>query len=411
MSITKKTQKGKSNQVIFITALVTAFSLLGDSMLYIVLPIYWKEIGLDSFWQIGILLSINRFVRLPFNPIAGWVYKRISLKTGMMIAVILGTITTLGYGIFQGFMAWLILRMIWGVAWSFFRIGGLSIVAHHAEESRRGEAMGLYNGIYRLGSLFGMLLGGILVPLVGLSPVAIIFGLLTLIGLPLLSFSLKTEDRGKREETNAERRRFFPQLSRLKVLVIISGFFVTMLIQGVFTSTLSSVIEFFYGSSISLFGIVVSVTLLSGGIQAVRWAWEPFLGRKFGLWSDGPRGRFPLYIGSLFLAAISFGLISSNLPFWLWIIIVLVSMITATSITTITDALCLDATKNINVVSFLTLYTVVQDVGAALGPFLSYFIIEFEGGYYYLYWGGGFIFALLGVLWVVEYYKNHHKVR
>ncbi|MDF2036205.1 hypothetical protein P2R12_04265 [Cytobacillus oceanisediminis] len=101
-----------SSKPIIIVAIVTALSLLGDSMLYIALPIYWESAGLDSIWQVGVLLSINRFIRLPFNPLAGWMYKHISLKAGLIIAVLLGGFTTIGYGVFEGFAAWVILRAL-----------------------------------------------------------------------------------------------------------------------------------------------------------------------------------------------------------------------------------------------------------------------------------------------------------
>lgn len=48
-------------------------------MLYVALPIYWETAGLESIWQVGVLLSINRFIRLPFNPLISWMYKHISL--------------------------------------------------------------------------------------------------------------------------------------------------------------------------------------------------------------------------------------------------------------------------------------------------------------------------------------------
>lgn len=144
-----------SSRVISLVAIITALSLLGDFMLYIALPIYWREAGLDSIWQVGILLSVNRLIRLPFNPLAVWIYQKISLKTGLLIAVVLGFATTIAYGVLKGFAAWLLLRPLWGIAWSFFRIGGLAAVAHYADEHHRGAAMGQYNGLYRLGSLFG----------------------------------------------------------------------------------------------------------------------------------------------------------------------------------------------------------------------------------------------------------------
>ncbi|MDV2687405.1 hypothetical protein RYX56_23955, partial [Alkalihalophilus lindianensis] len=71
--MSKKLHFKDTPPVVISISLVTAICLVGDSMLYIALPIFWKEVGLDSLWQVGILLSINRFIRLPFNPIIGWV--------------------------------------------------------------------------------------------------------------------------------------------------------------------------------------------------------------------------------------------------------------------------------------------------------------------------------------------------
>ncbi|UAL53028.1 MFS transporter [Bacillus sp. CMF21] len=394
----------QNQKVITMVAIITALSLLGDSMLYIALPIFWREAGLDSIWQVGILLSINRFIRLPFNPIAGWIYKKISLKTGLIIAIIIGAFTTLGYGVFKGFIAWIILRGLWGIAWSFFRIGGLSCVALYADENHRGEAMGLYNGIYRLGSLFGMLLGGLFVPVLGLTLVSIVFGMLTLVGLPLILFSFtKKNDAQKDTKSDPLMPAALSFVFKRKLLIIISGFFITLLIQGVLTSTLTSLIDYHYGQEISFFGLIVSVTFLSGMIQSARWMWEPFLGRKIGFLSDGPNGRIPLFIFSCIFTAVLFGMISYTLPIWLWTIVMLSVLLGATAISTLSDALAIDAAKSANVVSFLTLYSIVQDVGAALGPFLSYMLIELNRGFIFLYWGGACVFTAIGLLWFLLY--------
>ena len=176
----------RSSRPIVVVALATALCLTGDSMLYIALPIYWHEVGLEALWQVGVLLSVNRLIRLPFNPLIGWLYQRISLRAGLLLATTLGTLTTLGYGIAKGFIAWLLLRALWGIGWSFFRIGGLSAVVYCAAGQSRGQAMGLYNGLYRLGSLVGMLLGGLLALVYGLPALALSFAAMALLGLPLL---------------------------------------------------------------------------------------------------------------------------------------------------------------------------------------------------------------------------------
>ncbi|MFB5086969.1 MFS transporter [Psychrobacillus sp. PGGUH221] len=400
----------KSSEIV-IVALITAISLFGDSMLYIVLPLYWKEVGLDSIWQVGVLLSINRFIRLPFNPIVGWIYNKISLKTGLVIAIILGSITTLGYGLLNGFIAWIILRGVWGIAWSFFRIGGLSIVAFNTEESNRGKSIGLYNGLYRLGSLVGMLAGGLLVPILGLSTVSIIFGCLTLLALPIILLYVKTTSLKDHEQDNKDKVVFkdnliLNSLKQGRGRIVFTGFCITLLFQGIFMSTLSSVIEHNHGENVTLFGTVISATFLTGIILSVQWIWGPFLGVRFGTWSDGIKGRVPVLIMSLIFASLTFGMISNAVPILVLILFTFLVMIAATSLTTIVDAIALDISKNSNVVSFLTTYSIAQDLGASIGPFISFLFIGLEFGFSYIYWGGAILFLLLALLWSTSYKRE-----
>ncbi|WP_430508409.1 MFS transporter [Rossellomorea marisflavi] len=395
--------KRPSKTPVTLVALITALSLLGDSMLYIVLPLYWKEAGLDSIWQVGILLSINRFIRMPFNPLVGWLYHRISLRTGLIIAVTLGTITTIGYGLASSFIVWVILRSLWGIAWSFFRIGGLSTVVLYSQEGNRGQSMGVYNGLYRTGSLGGMLLGGLLVPLFGMQTIAILFGCLSLVGIPLVLFYLAPINRGDEEQSSLPATM---TLSRSTLFVIASGFIVTLLFQGVFASTISSLLEHLYGVKVSLFGLVLSVAFFSGLLQSLRWVWEPYLASRFGRWSDGKAGRLPLLILSLTGASLTFGLMSVTMSITYWTLVAIIVMIWATALTTLTDALASDAAKHTNVVSFLTLYSICQDVGAALGPFLGYLLIGLHYGFSALYWGGSLIFAVLTITWLIIYRRQ-----
>ncbi|GGE30107.1 MFS transporter [Pullulanibacillus camelliae] len=400
-----------SSRSIQAVALITALSLTGDSMLYIALPVYWREAGLDSLWQVGLLLSINRFVRLPLNPIVGWCYQKISLRMGLSFAIILGFVTTCGYGLIKGIIAWLVLRCLWGCAWSFLRIGGLSSVVHFSFQRHRGKMMGTYNGLYRLGSLVGMLLGGLFVPVVGLRTVSLVLGIAALCGLPLIVRFVPPISRSRAEEPKKQRgnmlillRSFF---SIQALLVMISGFFVIMLYQGIFVSTLSSAIEHFYGKELKVFGLLLTATFLSGLMQALRWGWEPFLAVGVGKWSDGARGRIPIYVVALFIAAVAISLLSMTQPIIVWIAIILVFMLSATAMTTLTDTLASDVarTKGENAVSFLTIYSIIEDLGAALGPFIAYLLIPLKSGFQSLYLGGALLFIMLAVLWLFQ--KKH----
>jgi len=182
--------------------------------------------------------------------------------------------------------------------------------------------------------------------------------------------------------------------------VIVSGFCTAMLIQGVLAATLSALIERFYGNRLDLFGLLLSATALSGILQALRWSWEPWLGRRFGAWSDGPRGRSRLYGGTLLVAALSFGLMASGLPLLPWLAVTLLVMLLATALTTLTDALASDVASAGNVVAFMTRYSIAQDLGAALGPLLAYLLIGLADGFAWLYWGGSAIYLLLALAWL-----------
>lgn len=144
-----------SEKSIPIVAVITAICLLGDTMLYIVLPVYWQDVGLTSLWEVGVVLSVNRLIRLPLNPFVGWLYNRMTLRVGLTIAVFLAFFATTGYGIFKGFYIWIILRAAWGIAWSFIRMGGYFTVIRYSNDNNRGRWMGTFQGISRLGGACG----------------------------------------------------------------------------------------------------------------------------------------------------------------------------------------------------------------------------------------------------------------
>ena len=77
-----------------VLSLFTAACLVGDSMLYIVLPIYWRSVGLAAFWQVGVILSLNRLVRFVTNPVVGLFYQRYQIKTGLIVSMIMTTLVT-----------------------------------------------------------------------------------------------------------------------------------------------------------------------------------------------------------------------------------------------------------------------------------------------------------------------------
>lgn len=365
----------RQKQVVFIS-LITAFALIGDSMLYIVLPIYWREIGLSSIWEVGLLLSINRFIRIPLAPVVWWLYRYVPMKTGVLIAILLASVTTMLYGV-SGFWLLLICRCAWGLAWTLLRMSGMRLIAE-MDEGAQGHLTGLYNGLYRLGSLFGMLFGGIFASLIGFQSMTLVFGLLTLLGC-IFYVSLDEIEKGKKTQVyQGMKEKWF---SRGVVKVLLTGMMVALIIQGLFASTLSHVIEAKTGQhGFVLFGYVIGAAALSGGLQAIRWGWEPFVAPRTGRWFDGivMKERMLCWM-FLSFGGLSFLGVMLKVSSWFLLMLLLIQLM-ATIVTTFTDTLAFQkASAQTDKNRFLASYSFVQDMGAALGPLCGYTLIQFFG--------------------------------
>jgi MFS family permease len=368
-------------------------------MLYVVLPIHWQEVGLASLWEVGILLSVNRIIRLPLNPLVGWLYERMSSRSGVLFAVLLAACTTLSYAFSKGFLLWLILRCVWGVAWTFLRLGAYFTILEVAADTNRGHYMGMYNGLYRLGSLGGMLTGGFLADQYGIEATALLFGGITLLAIPFAFRLLSGADIHVRREDKP-----VPMAVLFNPTVfwtLLTGLLIAMIYQGAFTATLSYLIQVHSFSNILLFGTAIGAASLAGALQALRWSWEPWLAPWFGKVSDGKYGRRLILIATLIAASILFALIHLQLPPVLWLLLILGILLTATILTTISDAIACDVAFCSPPKMFMTAYSFAIDIGAALGPLIGYLLND-SWGPYAIYWTSSAFLFVLAVKWYVD---------
>ena len=115
-----------TRQVALVSAVV-AVCLLGDGMLYAVLPAQAQRLGL-----------------------------RIALGG----AAILSAVTTASYGLTWSFTLLVAARALWGMCWSVLRLGGYLTVLNVGRFHTQGHLMGVFMRISRLGSLAGAFCGG-----------------------------------------------------------------------------------------------------------------------------------------------------------------------------------------------------------------------------------------------------------
>ena len=360
---------------VVLLAAVTALCLVGDSMLYVALPVHWEEFGLTSLWQAGVLLSVNRLVRLPLNPAVSRLYRRISARSGMLMAAALAAATTAGYGLAGSFAALIVLRALWGLAWTFLRLGAYFTVLTTADDSSQGRAMGMYNGLMRTGSLFGMLLGGVLADTWGTGLTCAFFASVSVLAVPLIWFAVPRNAKGMAEEAA------YSLFSHRKVLsVLLIGTAVAFVYQGMLISTLSYLVKIRIPAGLDLGWALVGAASLGGVLQAVRWSWEPFLAPFFGWLSDHPRaGRKKTFIVSSLIGAALFAFLPADMGLLPWLLLLLLLQVTATALTTAGDAVAADtAVRSGAKIKVITAYSVLTDVGAAAGPAAAFALNQYS---------------------------------
>lgn len=375
-------------------ALITALCMLGDSMLYVVLPISWKEAGLSSLWEVGVLLSVNRLIRVPLGPLIGKWYERSGGRIGLVIAVGLAFVTTLSYGL-QGFWLWLVMRCLWGVAWTFLRLGAFSLIVSVSQEHNRGQLMGLYNGLYRLGSLGGMLAGALFATWYGLATASIVLAVCSLCALALVYLFIRPSFTKKQVKPIAVGTEKSWWRQRTVVVTLGTGFVIAMVYQGMFTATLSRLIELRHPLTL-VGGVVLGAAIVASLVQGIRWAWEPWAAPWFGKLADR-YGRRRIFVSTLLAASVLFGLTIAPFTFAPWIAVLLGIQVTATILTTVMDTLAADeASRQTNSTALMTFYSVTTDMGAAVGPLLAFWM-DGHLGLPVMY--GGIAVVLLGLGW------------
>ncbi len=372
-------------------------------MLFIVLPLYWQEFGLTALWQIGLLLSINRFIRLPINPLVGLFYKHFQLRTGVLIAVILAVVTTASYGLLHDFWLLVMMRALWGVAWSLLRLGGFLTVVDVTNEQNRGQYVGYYNGLWGIGGLIGMLGGGFLVDQTSIVFVTSLFACLGVLAIPAVLYFVpvtKATEEEKKMPTTATKW-FTPYVA----MVLVTGVAMGFIIFGLFASTISPLIERTYVSEWSIGQIIIGAATLAGIIQAIRWGWDPFIAPIIGKMLDSSASMLRILLIPLVGGGILFIILGNVRSILLLIVLLLFFQFLSTIFVTTTDTLATSAAAQTDRVKVLTAHTVVVDVGAAFGPFISFLVIE----YYSLtsvYDLAGALLIVLGMLWTVFSARN-----
>ena len=165
-------------------SLTLSFASFGDAFLYPFLPQYAEVMQIPVVW-IGVLLSINRFIRIVFNPFVPELFKRHGVRQTTIIASILAVVSTIGYGMGLGLLSLNNFRIVWGMAFAVLRISTLAFAFEH---ENIGFSLGISRSIQEAGPLFALWMGPILLTYFSIE---MTFLYLSILSLPALLCALQ----------------------------------------------------------------------------------------------------------------------------------------------------------------------------------------------------------------------------
>ena len=161
------------------SSLTLSFASFGDAFLYPFLPQYADVMKIPVVW-VGVVLSINRFIRILFNPVAIKLFARYGVRNVTIVASVMAIISTLGYGLEWGLLSLIVFRLVWGMAYAILRI---STLAYAFEHETIGVSLGIGKSIQEAGPMLALWFGPVLLNY--FSP-ANTFFFLSLISIPSL---------------------------------------------------------------------------------------------------------------------------------------------------------------------------------------------------------------------------------
>lgn len=278
-------QTPSSTRLVLWVALVVGLSIMGDSLMYSLLPLDAPALGI-ALPLVGVLLSANRWVRLLSNTWVAVIFQKYGARLPFFLSAVLGAMVAVLYGVGWGFGTFLLARVGWGIAWSGLRQGGYEAVWHG---TRRGRLMGVLWGLVRLGSAVSVVLGGILRDRWGYRGAAQTIALFTVLALPVAWFIRWGESSFAPPETPARtvtNRTPWRALWRVSLLrwVLVAGF-LDGLVDGVLISTASLFLTQRLGDAM-LDGIGLGIGTVAGLMLASRFMSDVVFGPILGAVSD-----------------------------------------------------------------------------------------------------------------------------
>jgi MFS family permease len=374
--------------------LAVSFSLFGDTAMYVVLPVHQAALGLTAM-QVGMLLSINRWIRLVTNGVAERMIRRYGSSVLFPASLLVGSAVSVAYAMAPRFWILVLLRAVWGVCWSFIRQTGVMTTISVSHLTRAGRSMGIYVALLQVGFVAGTFLSGVVFDASGYRVTFLVAAALSLTALPLALLALALLARLNPPGSDGSPSTRPLASNGASRLLQIRGFIVTLVGTGMVMSTLGYLLRNRFGDSLPVGGLVIGVTTINGALLASRYlingVGSPLFGAlldRHGLKSSQVTGFAAA--GVTLLAAVLFGQSVLLVPF------VVLFFVAATF-----SRLAIESEAAVAGPRAYSGLATAMDLGAAVGPLVGWTGIQVDRSMSVFWIGGGLflVAALLAVDW------------
>jgi MFS family permease len=277
---------GSGWRVIIGSSSIMSLALLGDALLYAVLPAYASEFGLTLPW-VGVMLSANRFVRVFAYGFIARMTNAFGARRMCIGAAVVATISTAVYGLGQGPAVILAARVSWGLTYAVLVLATLTYALEY--RARVGTRVGVGQAIQRLGPILALFGGAWLVGQVGPNNAFLILAVPTAFAI-LVAFTLP---KSNLKETKKSKPASLARPKPIDVLFFLQGYGV----DGIFAVTITLI----FAREASLSEAVMS----GGALLAMRHFGEAIAAPLFG-WIADRFGARRVFVAAAALTMLGF---------------------------------------------------------------------------------------------------------
>ena len=354
-----------ANRTVLALSMARLGDAVGNSILFIVIPLYVVKLPAPSFpipdtVLVGVLISLYGLTNALLQPIVGaWIDRASRRKPFIQAGLVLMALGTLAFLIAGRFSTLLLIRGLQGVGVALTIPASLTLMASATEKRTRGSSMGIYTSMRMVGLAIGPLIGGFLHDHVGFDAAFYTGAAFIFLGLILVHFWVhETPDKSRAKASGA-----FRVLDRELLTASIIGLAIATFLMASSFSMMSALEAQFnqrLGQGALGFGLAFSALMVSRLLAQMP------LG-----WLSDRIGRKPLIISGLILmapATILLGLAATTLQLTGFRVF---QGIASAAIAAPAFALAADLSRSGGEGRQLSIVTTGFGLGIALGPLIA----------------------------------------